>query len=842
MTPFSLTRASLRRRLLLAPLAAHKGHSLLSIIAIALGVALGYAVQLINQVAVNEFSQAVQALSGQADLVIRGPRSGFDETLYPVVAQMPEVAVASPVLELDVRVIDKREPLKLMAVDVFRAAQVQPELVLADAGEALDFLRPDRIFLSQPASEWLKARAGDEIGVQVGLSEVRLRVAGIVRGESLRQRVGVVDIGAAQWRLGRLGQINRIDLRLRPGADIDAFAARLQPLLPPGVVIERPEANVERSASMSRAYRVNLNVLALVALFTGGLLVFSTQALAVVQRRAQLALLHVLGMTRRQILGVLLAEALLVGAIGSLMGIALGHVGADLVIQHLGADLGAGQFLGLRPEVRADPLGLALFAFLGIATAVAGSLAPALEAARAPAAQALKAGDEQRMFEHLQPVLPGVIVLIVAAVLTQAPPVRGLPLFGYVAIACFLVGTIMLMPRLAVVFFHGVPRLPPVPARLAVAQLAGAPGQAMVSLAAIVASVSLMVSMAIMVTSFRVSLEGWLEQLLPADLYMRTGPQNEAAFLSPEDQARIRAVAGVRSVAFLRTQQLLLAQGRPRVLLLARSIDRNDPEGTIPLVGAHLVPKAGDPPPVWASEAVADIYGYRVGATVELPLGGRAERFVVAGIWRDYARQQGSLVMERDVYVGLTGDHDVNDGAVWLAPGALAASVREAIRAALPGGLNLELGEPGQIRDSTLRIFDRTFAVTYGLEAVAVVIGLFGLSSSFGALVLARRREFGMLRHIGMTRRQVGGMLAVEGALVSALGLATGIALGWLISMVLIHVVNRQSFHWSMELHLPWGTLGAFAAAMLGLAVLTALASGRRAMGEEAVRAVKEDW
>jgi putative ABC transport system permease protein len=832
----------LRRRLLLAPLAEHKGRTLLSIIAIALGVALGYAVQLINQVAVNEFSQAVQALSGQADLEIRGPRSGFDEALYPVVAQMPEVAVASPVLELDVRIMAKRESLKLMAVDVFRAAQVQPELVFPDAGEPLDFLRADRIFLSQPASEWLQAGAGDEIGVQVGLSEVRLRVAGIVRGESLRQRMGVIDIGAAQWRLGRLGQINRIDLRLRPGADIDAFAARVQPLLPPGVVIERPEANVERSASMSRAYRVNLNVLALVALFTGGLLVFSTQALAVVQRRAQLALLRVLGMTGRQIRAGLLAEALLVGAIGALAGIALGHVGAELVIRHLGADLGAGQFPGLRPEVQVDPLGLALFALLGLATAVAGSLAPTLEAARAPAAQALKAGDEQRMFEHLQPVLPGVIVIAVAAALTQGPSVRGLPLFGYAAIACFLVGTIMLMPRLAVVFFRSVPRLPFVPARLAVAQLAGAPGQAMVSLAAIVASVSLMVSMAIMVTSFRISLDAWLERLLPADLYMRTGLQNETAFLSPQNQERIRAVPGVRRIEFLRTQQLLLAAGRPRVLLLARSIDPGDAQATIPLVGAHIVPKAGDPPPVWVSEAMADLYGHRVGATVGLPIGGQLARFTVAGIWRDYARQQGSVVMEREVYVRLTGDRNVNDGALWLDPGASASSVKDAIRARLPGGLNLEIAEPGQIRDSSLRVFDRTFAVTYGLEAVAVVIGLFGLSSSFGALVLARRREFGMLRHIGMTRGQIGGMLAVEGALVSALGLATGIALGWLISMVLIHVVNRQSFHWSMELHLPWGTLAEFAAAMLCLAVLTALASGRRAMGDEAVRAVKEDW
>jgi len=837
-----LGAASLRRRLVFAPLAEHKGRSLLSVAAIALGVALGYAVQLINQVAVNEFSQAMQALSGQADLEVRGPRGGFDEALYPLLARLPEVAVASPVLELDVRVPDRREPLKLIGLDVFRAGLVQPELVFADVQDSLDFLRPDRVFLSQPAAEWLHARAGDDIGVQVGLSEVRLRVAGIVRGESLRQRIGVLDIGAAQWRLDRLGIVNRIDLRLRPGADADAFAARVQPLLPAGVLIERPAANVERSATMSRAYRVNLNVLALVALFTGGLLVFSTQALAVVQRRAQLALLRVLGITGRQLLALLLGEALLVGATGALAGIVLGHFGADLVLKHVGADLGAGQFPGLRPEVHADPAGMLLFALLGIATALAGSLVPTLEAARASVSQALKAGDEQRMFVRLQPVLPGVLVLIAATALTQGPPVQGLPIFGYVAIACYLIGTIMLMPRIAVLFFRFVPRLPFVPQRLAVAQLSGAPGQAMVSLAAIVASVSLMVSMAIMVTSFRVSLQGWLERLLPADLYMRTGLHNEAAFLSPGDQARIGAVPGVKRVAFLRTQQLLLAPGRPRVLLLAREIDRNDPEGTIPLVGAQAAPKAGDPPPVWVSEAVADIYGYRVGATVELPLGGRSVPFLVAGIWRDYARQQGSIVMERGVYVRLTGDHDVNDGAVWLEQGASAAAVREGIRAALPGGLNLELGEPGQIRDSTLHIFDRTFAVTYALEAVAVVIGLFGLSASFGALVLARRREFGMLRHIGMTRAQVGAMLAVEGALVSALGLATGMALGWLISMVLIHVVNRQSFHWSMDLHLPWATLTEFALVMLGLAVLTALVSGRRAMGTEAVRAVKEDW
>ncbi|HTF13631.1 MAG TPA: ABC transporter permease, partial [Burkholderiales bacterium] len=250
----------------------------------------------------------------------------------------------------------------------------------------------------------------------------------------------------------------------------------------------------------------------------------------------------------------------------------------------------------------------------------------------------------------------------------------------------------------------------------------------------------------------------------------------------------------------------------------------------------------GDPPAAWVSEVVSGLYGWRPGAVIELPLGGRNARFTVAGVWRDYARQQGAVLIERYEYLRHTGDAYANDAAVWLAPGADPASFTREIQARVAGGTNLEIAGPGEIREGSLRIFDRTFAVTYALEAVAVAIGLFGLSSSFGALVLARRREFGVLRHIGMTRRQIGSMLAAQGLLVSAVGLAAGLTLGWVISLVLIHVVNLQSFHWGMELHLPWRLLAKFVAVMLVLATFTAIASGRQAMSGDAVRAVKEDW
>ena len=827
--------------LFLAPLAQHKGRLAVSVLAIALGVALGYAVQLINAVALNEFSQAVRSLAGEADLEIRGPRSGFDELLYPRLARLAQVAVASPVLEVDAKLPGRQEPLRVLGVDAFRAAQVQPALIGNAPADLLDLLRPDALFLSPAAADWLGLKTGDRLAVQVGLAEVSLRVAGLLHSGG-RERLAVMDIAAAQAALGRIGSISRLDIRMRPGVDADALLARLQAELPPGLIVERPQSDLQRNASLSRSYRVNLNVLALVALFTGGFLVFSAQALSVVRRRAQLALLRVLGVTRGGLVRMLLAEGALIGAAGAAIGLAAGYLIAALVLDRFGADLGAGQFRGLHPDLHAEPWASALFFALGVLVAAAGSLAVALEAARAAPAQALKAGDEQEAFARLRSAWPGIALIVLGVLCTAPGPVGGVPLFGYIAIALMLVGTLALMPRLATTVFGLLPRPRGAGARLALAQLQGAPGQAAVSLAAIVASFSLMVAMAIMVASFRVSLDAWLDYVLPADLYLRTGIGGDTAYIAPQDEARIAALPGVRRAEFLRIQYFLLEAGRPRVALFARTLDRDAPGQRLPLVSEASRPRADEPPPLWASEAMVDLYGYALGKVVEVPIAGKAQRFTVAGIWRDYARQHGTVIIERDLYASLSGDRNSNDAALYLAPGASPRAIEQAVRADIPGGDYIEIGEPGMIRARSLNIFDRTFAVTYALEAAAVLIGLFGMSSSFGALVLARSREFGMLRHIGMTRRQIGAMLAAEGALVSALGLALGLALGWVISLVLIHVVNRQSFHWSMELHPPWGLLVLLAAALLALATLTALASGRRALGVDVVRAVREDW
>ena len=818
--------------------------------AIALGVALGFAIHLINAAAFNEFTAAVRSVSGVSDLQVRGPQATLDEALFPALVEQRGVALASPVLELDAALPDRQGSLKILGIDAFRAGAIAPDLLGVPAEDrGTDTLMDDAIFLSPAAMEWLKVGAGDMLALQAGAGKITLRVAGGLVRARPGQRIAVMDIAAAQWRFNRLGRLSRIELKLEAGVDRAAFRAQLRQTFGEALVVTETEDQEARSNNMSRAYRVNLNVLALVALFTGAFLVFSTQALSVIRRRQQFALLRVLGSTRGQLLAQVLAEGALLGTAGSLLGLLLGYGMAAAALRAFGGDLGGGYFPGVQPSVQFQPLAALLFFAAGAGISVLGSASPAWEAARARPAPALKAGSEDVALSRLARPWPALLCLALGAVLTQLPPVGGLPVFGYIAVALLLIGGIALMPRCAALLFGATSRLKggatSVVGTLALARLANAPNQASIALGGVLSSFALMVAMAIMVASFRVSVDDWLRHLLPADLYLRSASTGtgDAAALGPDEQRRIGAVAGLLRADFQRVTPLTLDATKPTVALIARPIDAADPGRMLPLTGdtvavTQLPPGAR---PIWVSEAMVDLYGYQRGATVMLPMGASRQSFVVAGVWRDYARQSGAIQMRLADYQALSGDTSVNDAALWLAPGATTAQVAAGLRA-LPFGASLEVSEPGEIRALSLKIFDRSFAVTYLLEAVAIVIGLFGIAATFSAQTMARAREFGMLRHLGVTRRQVLAMLAAEGGLLTAAGIAVGFVLGWCISLILVFIVNPQSFHWTMQLHMPWGTLGAVAAALLVSAALTALLAGRQAVSGDAVRAVREDW
>jgi putative ABC transport system permease protein len=830
-----------RARLALAWLIAgewrwHPARFAATAIAIAVGVALGFSVHLINGSALDAFEQAVTGVNGSADLEVRArSQLGFDERLYPRVATAPGVADASPMVSLPARA--GRGLFTLLGIDMIRAAAVTPSLLAAQAASDVaaghHAFADDTLYLSRAALTSIGTRIGAHIVVTAHGHSAVLLIAGTLPNASDGEAIGTVDIAVAQWRFGRLGRLDRVDVKLDDRA---AAEAALPGLLGADAVVTTGKSEARQGDALSRAYRVNLDMLALVALLTGGFLVFSAQSLSVTRRLRTFALVRTLGLPRQGIMAAVTLEGAIIGIIGASFGLASGYAMAWAALQLFGSDLGGGYFDGSAAHLIFRPLAAAAFFALGLAAALLGSILPARAAARAAPAAALRnAGDIQ---DPRAPVAwaPALLLMLTGGATALLPAVGGLPVFGFVAMALLLAGGVAGVPWLVRWLLtpwreRGIAAVPPL---LAVRHVQGAPGQAAIALCGIVASTALMIAMATMVTSFRGAVDNWLGQVLSADLYLRA----DGSALDAPAQRRIAAISGVARVAFSRQLPLTVAPDRPPVMLIARPVrgDAGDPLHAL----LEEVPVPAAAMPVWVSEPAARLYGWKPGDDITLPIGGRAAPFRVAGIWRDYARQQGAVVIRDRDYVRLTGDRLRDEAAITLAPGADIATVRRATTAGLPAGVSI--AEPATLRRLALRLFDRSFAITYVLEAVAILVGLAGVAATFSAQTIARSKEFGMLRHLGLTQRQITQMLATEGALLGLTGGVAGVVLGALLGQVLIHVINPQSFNWTMTTIWPIGTMIGVMAALAGAAAVTAMLAGRHATAHSAIAAVREDW
>ena len=836
------------------PMRRSPGRTSLAVIAIALGVALGLAIYLINRSAADEISLAARSLYGLADLAVEGGAAGFDENLYPRIARVPGVAVASPVVEVAAKLVGRRGALTLLGLDGFRSRLLQPAIATALVPASRDTADQDSdteaeqgtfddraVMLSASAARELGLEAGDHIEFQVGTRRERLRVSGVSPPAALRDFAGVVDIATAQWLFDSLGKLSRIHLRLASGASPARVRESLAEILPPSVKVTTPGEATDDALRLSRSYRSNLTALALVALFTGGFFVYSTQSLATLRRRREFAVMHAIGVTRAEQLLLMLTSSVLVGVLGAGAGIALGIMIARIGLSMLGADLGAGYVRGLAADLDVHPGEIAVFAMLGVGVAVVGTLRPALEAAGVPTASALKAGDVTSgdVHPHGWTVLTLAVLAVIALLL---PPIAGLPLPGFVAIAALLIATVIAMPSVVRFVLRHAPRVRAVPYEIAIAQIAGTARYATLSVSAIIVSFSLMASMAIMVTSFRDSLDQWTQKLLPADLYLRAGYVGQTSHL---DESLVRSMArlpGVERVQFSRFGRVQLTAERPPVTLIARTMNLEHPDRVLWLM--ESASEAAEPGsiPIWINEAAADLFSIQSGDSLRFELAGKPVVASVRGVWRDYEHQNGAIAMDRDDYVRLSGDRALNTVWFWLDDAIDVSTFGNALRDLMPTGAEYDMRTPGELRRLSLAAFDRTFAITYLLELVAVTIGLFGIAAGISAQVLARRSEFGALRHIGFTRGQIATMLSIEGAVLGALGVIVGLLAGAVISLILIYVVNRQSFHWSMDLSVPAELLTALSGALVAAAALIAVISGRQAMGGDVVRAVREDW
>ncbi len=826
---------------------------LIATLSIAVGVGLGFAVHLIHKQALDQFNNGVRQFSGQADLQLLPHSQLLPEAALDQLSVLPEVAVASPVIDILVPVRDLEKPVRWLGLDVFTAALVTPNLIgqtnektenPPEQGD-IPLLNSNNVFISPALKEQLPGEQPTLSTLQ-GNRSAEWRIAGNVPAAGAGQVLAMADIAAVQWRLGTLGQISRVDLKLREGVSPAAFQKQYEAQFASLGRLETPSEQGTRGASVSQAYRANLSILAMVALLTGGFLTFSTQMLAVAQRSRQWALLAALGAKAGALRMQVLFESMCCGIVGGALGVAMGWGLAWSVVRYLGVDLGAGYFEAAHGAVSLAPVDAMLFGGFGVLATLLGGLSPAFQTGQMALHQRLRAGTEEAGLQFANKAhWLGLLLCAIALACLWIPPYGNIPVGGYLAVAFGLFGGIAMIGLVVRAFIRHPAQLSAL-GDLAKSRLASTPNLLAVGLSGVVASFALVVAMHVMIYSFRFSLDNWLTQVLPAPLYVKLNTPTIPAF-PDEFQNKLAAEPGIDLIEFWGSQSLVLDPKRPAVELIARPIGVDAARQRLPMTGTTLdSPQAGTLP-VWVSEPMTDLYGLKAGSQLVLQLDqGTVIPTTVMGVWRDYTRQHGAIVLPK---AALLSEFNVKfkdtQGAVW--PNQ-AVTVKEAItrieKAASTTALSnkIDFAEPGEIRQISLDIFDRSFAVTYLLEIAAIVIGLFGVGTTFSAMALQRKREFALLGAIGAGPGWMLKLIAREAFLASTLAAGVGLTIGLAFAAILIFVVNPQSFHWTMEWFTPWRDLILMVVVLVAMSSATVTLALRGKLNTQLVDQLKEDW
>jgi len=822
---------------------------------VALGIALAVAIHTVNRSALGEFGRALDLVNGQATAQLVMPAGDFPDDLFDeVVSRQAALGIqaVSPVLERSTQTV------RVLGLDIFQASRVTPALMpsVSEKQRMMLFDR-DAIFLSATALKELDVAVGDTLMLTVGGKKENFNVAGLVPGAS-GQRLAVMDLGVAQWRLEGIGRLSRLDIQLLEGRSLKDLEDALE-RSNLGLKLVTADDRDRRMSNLSRAYRVNLSVLALVALFTGAFLVFTTISFSVLRQQSQLALLSVLGASRSWLFALVLTQALFVAAIGGALGIGAGLGLAALLLRLVGGDLGGGYFAASVPPMEIDVLVLLSFWLLSLAVGVLAGYFPARAATAGSPAMQLRAGAAERA---LKPVLHYRVALLLAATsvaLAFVPAIDGLPIAAYASIAFILFAGLALTPSLVNQCFYFIARMLSRSSThtssssftLATWRLAQAPASAAGLIAGVVAALALTVAMVVMVASFRDSVTQWLDQVLPADLYasLSRSDLNQALTRDPSLLQAITGMPGMARVEFTLQQQMLFRPDRPEVALIARPVPVERAAQVLPLTGGVSLQKIGTQsllPEVYVSEAMTDLYDWKPGEIHRLPLAGIAGGDLsvwVAGVFRDYGRQHGSVVMDIATYQRLTGDQRRTDIALWLTSQANSTEVLERLRSQFPSFKDLEFRSSADLRALSLTIFDRSFALTYALEIAALLVAIFSVAAGFAGQALLRQKEFALMQHLGQSSPQLVGWITYESGMLLALAACWGTVLGILMSQVLIHRVNPQSFHWTMQTSMP---ILAVSVLMLGIVLLGIVAAvwaaKRNLKADRLALSLREDW
>ncbi len=816
----------------------------LTVAGIALGVAVVLAIRLANASATAGFAASLDAVSGRTSLEIVGPGVGVSETRLASLGWLREWGEVSPVIEGDAVAEvggGRGELLRVLGADILRDQSLR-EYRLLDLGggdavpDAASFLRllvdRDAIVVGERFAERQGLHIGDTLVLGIGDVRRPFTIRGILRDEGPARAAGgsfaLMDIAAAQLAFDRLGWVDRVDVRLDEPGRLEEAEAAIAARLPDGLAVQRPERRGRQVETMLAAFQFNLAALSWIALLVGLFLVYNTVSTSVIARRSEIGMLRALGTSRQRVLGLFLGEAAALALAGSALGIPLGRLFAEAATGLTSATVTT---LYVARAAATPSLGWvdALIGFaVGVPLSLLAAAAPALEASRVAPLDALRPPQGPAAARgSRRAAWGGVVLLALAAGASRLGPVDGLPIFGFAAALLVLLGISLLVPAALAALAARVPPVT-VEARLARAAMAAAVPRLSISVAALAVSLAMMVAIAVLVGSFRETVIYWTHQTLRADLFVaaarRSSLDSAQGGISPELETTIRRDPDVMAVDPFRA---LSVTYRDRLVVLGSGdfdvlLDHGALVFKAPADAAARMRAARDRDVVVISEAFARRFAVGPGDHIDLPTPEGERRFEIAAVYYDYSTDRGVAVMDRRTFARHFGELRPASLAVYLREGADPETVRDRILAGLGEQHRIFLRTNAALRAEVLRIFDATFTITYALELVAIVVAMLGVTATLVTLMLERRRELAVLRLLGTDLRQLRRMVLVEAAVLGGSGALAGLAGGLALSLILVYVINVQSFGWTIQFHVP----AAFLAQALLLVFAATLAAG----------------
>lgn len=837
-------------RFMVRPLKREPLRTALMSFAVALGVAVVVAIELAGTAAVGSFRSSLETLVGKADFEVTAV-GGVPENILAQLATLPYPIHVTPRIEDYAVVEPSGETVPLLGLDLVAEAVEQRDVAeWAKESETLN----------EGNSVWVPSSFGLKPGETIRLILNDRAADYVVRGRSPDrpgstegERVVVIDIALAQQALGKQGRLDRILVTVpehTDSANLTQWERTLRRHLPSAVSLERQGTRSHENRRMLEAFRRNLRILSYIALVVGAFLIYNTIAVSVVRRRAEIGILRALGATRNRILTLFLGEAAFFGLIGAVLGLALGRLMAAGAVRMLAATVES-LYVTSRPAAIAltlDSVILALGVSLGIA--LISALSPAREAATVAPVEAMARGrSEYQLHVHkTRDLLLAALLAVAAAGACRVPPLDGKPLFGYVAALLLIAASALAIPAvvagLMAVSSSWLRRVFGAEAHLAARSLAASLRRTSVLVGALSTAVAMMTSVGIMVGSFRQTVMLWLDNELRADLYLRPvgpGAVDQHPTMAPEIADRLAALPGVAAVDRFRAYSISYG-GLPTTLGAGESriIARFGHLGFLSGESQDVLARLPRGDYVIVSEPFASKHRLHAGDTIRLPLGGQARSFLVLGVYYDYGNERGFVIMDRATLLRYLPDPAPSNLAVFLDPRANPDQVRQSIDRVLAGH-RVAIFTNGALRVEAMRIFDRTFAITYALEAVAIMVAVMGVAGALLALVIDRRRELGLLRFLGGSTGQIRRLILFEAGLLGFLSNLAGLALGILLSLILVYVINKQSFGWTIQFHWPVAVLlGALSVVYLAT-VLAGLYPARIGMRLNPIEVIREE-